>query len=234
MENRIHNITEKTTLGELLEILALGEKPAETPTPKQLRETAGKPVATEDRCKVYGNGWAIYENETGRTVVWLSECVSFTYQFRQPKKNEAWEVSVEETLPDGLLKSQPWPIAVTLLGDYGVERNLMKRKHSTLRTANDDEEPEDYEKPEDHSDDTLLLQILHQEDYPGENPETAYIRRETIEEILAALTEKQRKVSVLYYIYGYSQLEIAAKLRCVVSVVNEHLKAAVKKAKKFF
>ena len=38
-------ITENTTLGELLKILNLGEKPHEIPTPKKLRENAGKPIA---------------------------------------------------------------------------------------------------------------------------------------------------------------------------------------------
>ena len=39
--NTVNHITENTTLGELLAILNLGDKPHETPTPKMLRETAG-------------------------------------------------------------------------------------------------------------------------------------------------------------------------------------------------
>ena len=44
-ETKDLTITENTTLGELLKLLNLGEKPCETPTPKKLRENAGKPVA---------------------------------------------------------------------------------------------------------------------------------------------------------------------------------------------
>ena len=88
-------ITTETTLGELLAILNLGEKPHDTPTPKMLRETAGDPVAVSpdplgygDGCKVYANGYAVYDNGSGRTVVWLPDCTSFTYYFVKPKESE--------------------------------------------------------------------------------------------------------------------------------------------------
>jgi hypothetical protein len=51
---------DNTTLGELLTILKLGDKPHETPTPKNAPETAGAPIATEERCTVYANGYAVY------------------------------------------------------------------------------------------------------------------------------------------------------------------------------
>ena len=232
MENSIFNITENTTLGELLEILDLGEKPEETPTVKKLRETAGEPIVTEERCKVYRNGWAVYDNGSGRAVVWLPECVSFTYQFAKPKTDEAWAVPYQEELPEGLLVSQPWPVAVTLLGDYAVERNLMKRKHSTLRAANDDEEPEDYEKPEDHSDDPAMFRFFHLETYPGENPETSYLRKELTHEMLELLTKKQRSVIVLYYAYGFTQPEIAKRLGITKQAVGIRLISALHRLKK--
>ena len=38
-------VTDKTTLGELLTILDLAEKSGKTPTPRELFETAGDPIA---------------------------------------------------------------------------------------------------------------------------------------------------------------------------------------------
>ena len=45
------NITENTTLGEMLKLLNLGEKPHEIPTPRKLRDNAGKPVACYPVCR---------------------------------------------------------------------------------------------------------------------------------------------------------------------------------------
>ena len=233
MENRIHNITENTTLGELLGFLDLGKRPAITPTPRQLRETGGKPVAVEERCKVYQNGWAVYDNGSGCTVVWLPDCVDFTYSFVELKGEEAGIVPDEETVPVGLLESQPWPIAVTLVGDHRVENNLLNRTGSRKGTKANEDILYGSGEGEDSLDDRILDEIARLSIYSGGNPENAYIRKESFQEALAAMTEKQRQVFVLYYWYGYNHEEIAKIMKCVISVVNGHLKAAAKKAEKF-
>ena len=74
-------ITEKTTLGELLTLLNLAEKSGRTPTPRELFETAGEPIAEFSDCTLFSNGFAIYQNITGRTVVWLPYCKNFTFYF---------------------------------------------------------------------------------------------------------------------------------------------------------
>ena len=232
MVNRKFNITENTTLGELLVFLNPGEKPEETPTVKKLRETAGEPIAAEERCKVYRNGWAVYDNGSGRTVVWLPECVSFTYQFAKPKTDEAWAVSQQKELPEGLLESQPWPIAVTLVGDHRVEENLLNRTGSRRGSKVFDDPDWDFGDDEKQpGDNCYLKRMFRLQEYAGENPETTYIRKELIREILACLTEKQRRIVVLYCVYGYKQEEIADMLGIVVSTVNEHLKNANERAK---
>ena len=235
MENRIHTITEKTTLGELLEILQPGEKPEETPTPKTLRETVGEPVAEAEGCTIYPNGWAIYDNGSGYTVIWLPECVSFTYQFEKPKKNEDWVASVQETLPDGLLKSQPWPLALTLVGDHRVEENLMNRTGSRRGSKVFDDPDWDFgDDDNEQGDNCNLKRMFRLQEYAGESPETIYIRKETTREILACLTEKQRRVVVLYCIYGYKQREIARKLDISREAVKAHLACARRKIKKYY
>lgn len=204
-------ITTNTTLGELLTILNLGDKPHETPTPRMLRETAGDPVATEERCIVYPNGYAVYDNGSGRTVVWLPDCVSFTYYFVKPKESEVGIVPEKETLPEGLLESLAWPIAVTLIGDHRVEDNLMNRTGSRTGTKDydaDDNGDKDGD-AEDAFERSYQNEFFWREGRFGENPEDAYIRKETLREMLESMTEKQRKVFILYYRYGYKQPEIA-------------------------
>ena len=231
MENRIYNITEKTTLGELLEILNPGEKPAETPTPKDLRVTAGDPVASEERCLVYSNGWAVYDNGSGITVVWLPDCVRFTYQFSKPKKNESLVVSASEELPEGLLASQPWPIAVTLLGDYSVERNLMKRKGSSCSSKAFGESDCECDFTEEYVADAVLEDFFRKQGRVAQDPEDIYIWKETLQEMLDNMTKKQRKAFVLYYIYGYKEVEIAMRLNISQPAVTKLLKHAVERAK---
>ena len=232
MENRIHNITEKTTLGELLAILHLGEKPGKTPTPKKLRETGGAPVAEEERCLVYRNGWAVYENETGRTVFWLPDCVSFTYRFEKPKKDEAREGSACEELPEGLLESQPWPIAVTLAGDHRIEGNLMNRTGSRKGTkAYEYELVPEYE--EDTPEEAFIKEMFYHDASVCENPETGFIRKEMIQEMLNRMTEKQRKAFVLVYRYGYSEVEAASLMHISQQSVYRLLTRARVTAKKF-
>lgn len=72
------------TFNELMDRLGDVEKAAETPTSKKLRETAGDPIAqTEDgMILAYGNGYAVYDNGSGRTVVWIPDCGEFTYHFQ--------------------------------------------------------------------------------------------------------------------------------------------------------
>ena len=59
-------------------------------------------------------------------------------------------------------------------------------------------------------------------------------REKVNKEMLAAMTDKQREVFLLYYKEGYTQQQIADMLGCVVSMVNKHLKASLKRIKKFF
>ena len=231
MNNSI-NITETTTLGELLAILKLGEKPAETPKPKELRETAGELFAEAEGCKVYRNGWAVYDNGSGRTVVWLPDCVSFTYHFDKPSYKQESYVSDRETLPQGLLSSQPWPIAVTLVGDHRVEENLMNRTGSRAGSKVYDDPDFDFGEDEDIPGNSSYLKRFFQEhEWTVENPETVYIRKEEIRELLDAMTEKQRKVVVQYFIYGYSLTEIARKVGIKKAAVCRLISRAEEKAR---
>ena len=121
-------ITDKTTLGELLAMLDLADKAGKIPTPRELFETAGSPIADMNGCTIFSNGFAIYQNVTGRTVVWLPYCKSFTYYFGKLRDSEKDTLTETYELPDGFLETQPWVIAVTLIGDHRVEANSMNRQ----------------------------------------------------------------------------------------------------------
>lgn len=229
-------ITESTTLGELISILKLGEKPHDIPTPKMLRETAGEPVATEARIMVYKNGFAVYDNGSGRTVVWLPDCRSFTYVFVQPKESEVGIVPEKETLPDGFLEMQPWTIPVTLIGDHRVEANLMNRTGSRNGTidfdfADNGDKDGDAEKKMEAS---YRKEYTWKDEQMGEDPMEIYIRIERRREMLADMTDKQREVFLLYYDCGFNQYEIAEKLKIDQTSVRDRLDGALKKVKKGF
>ena len=68
----------------------------------------------------------------------------------------------------------------------------------------------------------------------GENPQDAVERRETREEMLAAMTDKQREVFVMYYRDGISQRKIASILKVDHRAIGFRLEGALKKAKNFF
>ena len=229
-------ITEGTTLGELIAMLHLGEKPNEAPTPKMLRETAGDPIAMDDRCLVYANGYAVYDNGSGRTVVWLPDCLSFTYYFNPMKDSEiGGEIKQTCELPDGLLASEPWPIGVTLIGDHRVENNVMQRQGDRKKNKSlirgDNEEGEALDEMEERED-SLAKAYSWNEGRFGEDPLEYVLREERRREMLGAMTPKQREVFILYYQEGCTQQEIADILRIARTSVMHRLESALKKVKK--
>ena len=68
----------------------------------------------------------------------------------------------------------------------------------------------------------------------GVDPLNAVIRRETRERMLAAMTDKQREVFVLYNKYLRTQQQIADIIGISQRAVSYRLKEANKVAKKFF
>jgi len=208
----IPTITENATLGELINILGPVTKAQKTPTSRKLAEEAGEPIAANDDILVYANGYAVYDNGSGRTVVWVPSCTSFTYYFDPMKESEkGGEIKQSIDLPEGFLESQPWVLALTLIGDHRVEQNSMNRTGS--RTGTKDYDSDDNGDKDGDAEDVIEKSYQNEydwrEDQVGEDPETIYIRKETRREMLERMTERQREVFILYYKYGYTQQEIA-------------------------
>ena len=239
------SITENTTLGELLKLLNPGEKPHEIPTPKKLRENGGKPIAfypvpestsvENVECTVYSNGFAVYDNGSGRTVIWLPDCTSFTYVFTRPKASEDGKLPYKKHIPDEMLESLSWFMAVMLIGDHRVENNLMNRKSS--RKGAKDYDTDDYGdkcgESEEAVEEEYRDEFFWNEGRFGENPLDALIRKERDAAILAVMSDKQREVFLLYYKEGYTQQQIADMLGISQKAVDYRLNNAIKKAKIF-
>lgn len=66
------------------------------------------------------------------------------------------------------------------------------------------------------------------------NPLDAVERRETRNEMLAAMTDKQREVFILFYREGMTQEQIAAVFGLSRRTIREHLTCAFERAKNFF
>jgi hypothetical protein len=56
----------------------------------------------------------------------MPSCTSFTYHFDALKDSEkGGEMKETAELPEGLLESLPWTVAISLIGDHRVEANMM-------------------------------------------------------------------------------------------------------------
>ena len=229
-------LNHESTLADLLAYIGEVKKAEKTPTPKKLAESGSTVIAEETGCLAYSCGYAVYDNGSGRTVMWLPDCVSFTYYFDEATDAEKGIIPNKDTLPDGLLEMLPWVMAVTLIGEHRIEANSMNRTGSRSGTKDydsDDNGDKDGD-AEAALEKTYEQAYVWREDRIGESPETIFIRKETRREMLESMTDKQREVFTLYYYDGLKQREIAERLGISRDSVNDRLECALKKVKKLF
>ena len=228
-------ITPRTKLGEVLEMLDLGEKPAKTPSVKALYEESA-PIAEMNGCALFRNGFVVYTNRSGRTVIWLPRCTHFTYYFNKLRDAEKDTLHETFTLPEGYLEKQRWVVAVTLIGEHRIEANAMNRTGSrkdTVDLASKDRGDKD-DRVEEVVADPYRRAFNWYDGHIGENPLDAIIRRENREEMLAAMTDKQREVFIMYYRDGMTQEQIAETIGVTKQSVSARLINALEIAKKIF
>ena len=219
-------ITAETTMGELNSQLDGIRRADKTPTGKFLRENY-KVIAEAQGCKLYENGYCLYENETSSTVMWTPECRSFTFRFMD---------SEPKPLPEGFLDAQPWYMALVLIGEHRIEANNMNNRQGGRKGSKDFHSADsDYcGDVVDACERRYRSAYVWREDYIGENPESIFIRKEMRHEMLSRMTEKQREVFILYYKYGYDQQEIADILGISRTSVEDRLDGALKKVPRRF
>ena len=203
------------SLRNLIDTLGPVKKAEKTPTSRKLREEAGEPIITTDSILIYPCGYAVYENESGRTVIWVPGCTSFTYYFDRLTDAEQMYQDQKDTLPEGMLEEMPWEMALTLIGDHRIEANRMNCAMGSRKGTEAQDEilyGDKTDDAEEAREKSYRKEYLWREDKIGESPETIYIRKETREEALAAMTDRQREVFLLYYEEGYRQQEIGDML----------------------
>lgn len=231
------NITEATTLGELLKILGSMLRKGRTPTVKKLWEEEAEPIAETERIQVFANGFAVYQNDSGRTVIWVPSCTSFTFRFNPLRETEiGYGIEETYTLPGGYLEKQSWVLAIMLIGEHRIESNMMNRTGSRAGTKIRDDDNEKSNDSHDIRDGEFNnhTYALCREDQIGDSPEDIYLRKEKLEEALHEMTEKQREVFFLYHKFGYNQQEIASFLHISQNAVKCRLKAANEHFRKIF
>ena len=205
------------TLNELIRRLGCKERQGTAPTAKKLRESGEVMIETEE-CTVYSNGYAIYRNETGRTVVFLGDCGSYTYHFNPLTDSERRDQRQSETVDS--FGDMPWILAVTVRGDHQIEQNSMNCAGRYSAPADDDAEA-------DGSSDGIYRGAYH---FP--DPEEAYIRKEAIDEQLQKLTRRQKHLYIMTELYGFTQREAAEELHIDVACVCRQVSAAKRKISK--
>ena len=221
------------TLKDLIDTLGIVKKAEKTPSSRKLREEAGEPIITTDSILIYACGYAVYENESGRTVMWVPACTSFTYYFDRETEQEQTYIPQKCVLPEGMLEALPWEMVLTMIGDHRIEANSMNRAgNRSGRAAFECEDDGDKnDELETAIEESYWKEFEWREDYVGEDPESIYIRKESREEALDRMTEKQREVFTLYYLEGYTQQEISEIAGISHQAISKLLNKALKHVK---
>lgn len=229
-------ITAKTTLSEVLTILDLkpGQKrKGKTPTRAKLIGSA-EPIVKMCDITLYATGYALYENGLGRhSVVWLPYCTSFTYYFNKLRDAEKDYLKETADVSGDELMASAWIAMVAFFGEERITQS-MDRGFGNADLSADCYDEGDKSEYETECEDMEGRLFVWDDEVLGADPLDVVIRRETREEMLAAMTDKQREVFVLYHKYGWTQQQIADHLSLDQSTVRDRLRYATKKAQKYF
>ena len=241
MANHDNNtITETTTLFELLNILRPLVKPAKRPTAAWLRKNATKIAehsqTADDKphltmnATLFDCGYGIYSSGGHTTVVWLADCLEIIYRF---SFSTSGEKEADQTKIDrDVLGNLPWFQAFVLRGESQITEVLERDLHGSTDSA-------ESEKPEKGSENPEIAEEMQCES-PAEkiagathilDPEAAFIRRETLEEVqrmLDMLPENAAEAYRLYHEYGMTTREIAAVLKISQPAVVKRIAKAQK------
>lgn len=85
---------------------------------------AMKKIGDDGLCEVFVNGYAIYDNGSRKTVLWIPNCGSATYNFTKLRDNELQYQVEKDTVGLDVFGPTPWYIAVMVAGENSIERNL--------------------------------------------------------------------------------------------------------------
>ena len=100
------------TLCQLMKMLGKVQKEDRMPTVKKLEE-GGDPFIELGSCRVFSNGYAAYDNGSGRTVFWLPDCRFFEFRFTRLDNSEKDEQMTDhKKMGKKYMRAQPWYIVI--------------------------------------------------------------------------------------------------------------------------
>lgn len=126
-----------------------------------------------------------------------------------------------------------WATIAALFGEERITQSMNRGFGNADPSADGDSIDEENEnEPEDE--DMEGRNFVWDDETLGVDPLDAVIRRENREEMLAAMTDKQCEVFVLYYKYGWTQQQIADKMNITQQAITKLLSKANLRAQKIF
>ena len=198
----------------------------------------------EATCEVFENGYAVFDNGTRKTVVWVPDCpkaaryyypATFDEKCKEKRRLRGEDPEDdpdcriiegtepgEDRLAEEQLAEMTWYLAVVIAGENRIEQNL---EHPISSGSRSDRYNDDLDSTGRYS---WSCGARFQ------NPEDAVLYREEQAERCADLTEKQREVYRYYYEEEYTQEEIAGMLGISHQAVCDRLESVRKKIAEYY
>ena len=198
----------------------------------------------EATCEVFENGYAVFDNGTRKTVVWVPDCpkaaryyypATFDEKCKEERRLRGEDPEDdpdcriiegtepgEDRLDEEQLAEMTWYLAVVIAGENRIEQNL---EHPISSGSRSDRYNDDLDSTGRYS---WSCGARFQ------NPEDAVLYKEEQAERCADLTEKQREVYRYYYEEEYTQEEIAGMLGISHQAVCDRLESVRKKIAEYY
>ncbi len=197
-------MNESITFGELLSMIP-DNITGKKPTEKYLRENETViAVSPDKRVTAYQNGYASYKGYPDTIVLNIHDCFFCTYEAKK------W---VESVRKEQALKLK-WYLLIFMRGEEELALNQCYREETRHRCKNDE--------------DAFCEEIPDREPAPDIQVHSKLF----VEELMQPLTDRQKQVTQLQYIYQYTHDEIAVMLKIKRPVVTKHKNKAVNRMKK--
>ena len=196
------------TLQELKQIVDATEHGCKAPTAKHLKE-AGEIIEREKLGKnveitVYKNGYVLYQVGRHATVFPLHICENYLYPSN----------SAPVRLTGAVFEEEAWYLRPALEGEDRLSRNQEERER----------------------DNTISYSAVSEEwnvmEDGGISIQEQFENRETVQEILRLLTDRQRVVVSRFFLQGKTQRQISRELGISSPAVSTILSRAVQRIRK--
>lgn len=194
------------TLAELKHFMPVPVLEQNYPTAKYLKThgtiLVSKSIAKNVKISVYQNGYALYEIAGLATVFPVWDCQNYHYEMEENEISEQW------------FEKEAWYLRLILEGEDRINRNLearQQRKNISYSAVSEEWGVLSYLE-------TTVLETT--------------IRKETLQELLGLLTDRQKEVILQYFWEQKSQSEIAEKLSISHAAVSKILTRAINRLRR--